>query len=66
MKKVTASPRILDVVGMQGAQRLLERLADMLAKIQKVREIVHLDAHYRFCFLLQSKLKSEHGKMEKT
>uniref|UniRef100_A0A1I7XRM1 DHC_N2 domain-containing protein n=1 Tax=Heterorhabditis bacteriophora TaxID=37862 RepID=A0A1I7XRM1_HETBA len=35
MKKVTSSPRILDVVGMQGAQRLLERLADMLSKIQK-------------------------------
>ncbi|PIC53074.1 hypothetical protein B9Z55_002925 [Caenorhabditis nigoni] len=35
MKKVSASPRILDVVNMQGAQRLLERLADMLAKIQK-------------------------------
>ncbi|CAI4230233.1 unnamed protein product [Auanema sp. JU1783] len=35
MKKVTAAPRILDVVHMQGAQRLLERLADMLAKIQK-------------------------------
>ncbi|CAB3408082.1 unnamed protein product [Caenorhabditis bovis] len=35
MKKVAASPRILDVVNMQGAQRLLERLADMLAKIQK-------------------------------
>ncbi|CAJ0934299.1 unnamed protein product, partial [Mesorhabditis belari] len=35
MKKVTAAPRILDVVMMQGAQRLLERLAEMLAKIQK-------------------------------
>ena len=35
MKKVTASPRILDIVVMQGAQRLLERLADLLAKIQK-------------------------------
>uniref|UniRef100_A0A915BJF8 Dynein heavy chain, cytoplasmic n=6 Tax=Parascaris univalens TaxID=6257 RepID=A0A915BJF8_PARUN len=35
MKKVTAAPRILDVVNMQGAQRVLERLADMLAKIQK-------------------------------
>ncbi|KJH46392.1 ATPase family protein [Dictyocaulus viviparus] len=35
MKKVTQSPRILDVVGMQGAQRLLDRLADMLSKIQK-------------------------------
>lgn len=35
MKKVTAAPRILDVINMQGAQRVLERLADMLAKIQK-------------------------------
>lgn len=35
MKKVTASPRILDVVNMQGAQRVLERLADILTKIQK-------------------------------
>ncbi|KAK5965130.1 hypothetical protein GCK32_004027, partial [Trichostrongylus colubriformis] len=35
MKKVTQAPRILDVVGMQGAQRLLDRLADMLSKIQK-------------------------------
>ncbi|KAK6731031.1 hypothetical protein RB195_007476 [Necator americanus] len=35
MKKVAQSPRILDVVGMQGAQRLLDRLADMLSKIQK-------------------------------
>uniref|UniRef100_A0AC35TT30 DHC_N1 domain-containing protein n=1 Tax=Rhabditophanes sp. KR3021 TaxID=114890 RepID=A0AC35TT30_9BILA len=35
MRKVTQSPRILDVVHLQGSQRLLERLADMLAKIQK-------------------------------
>ncbi|CAJ0586706.1 unnamed protein product, partial [Mesorhabditis spiculigera] len=35
MKKVIASPRILDIDMMQGAQRLLERLAEMLAKIQK-------------------------------
>ncbi|VDK17416.1 unnamed protein product [Anisakis simplex] len=35
MKKVTAAPRILDVVNMQGAQRVLERLADMLSKIQR-------------------------------
>lgn len=35
MKKVTSAPRILDIVNMQGAQRVLERLADMLAKIQK-------------------------------
>lgn len=32
---MTAAPRILDVVHMQGSQRLLERLADMLSKIQK-------------------------------
>ena len=32
---MTGAPRILDVVNMQGAQRMLERLADMLAKIQK-------------------------------
>lgn len=35
MKKVTAAPRILDVVHIQGAQRILERLADNLAKVQK-------------------------------
>lgn len=35
MKKVTSTSRILDIANMQGAQRLLERLADMLAKIQK-------------------------------
>ncbi|CEF66963.1 Dynein heavy chain, cytoplasmic [Strongyloides ratti] len=35
MRKVSQSPRILDVVHIQGSQRLLERLADMLAKIQK-------------------------------
>uniref|UniRef100_A0A7E4ZT92 Dynein heavy chain, cytoplasmic n=1 Tax=Panagrellus redivivus TaxID=6233 RepID=A0A7E4ZT92_PANRE len=35
MRKVSAAPRILDVVHMQGAQRLLERLAEMLAKILK-------------------------------
>lgn len=35
MKKVTSTSRILDIVNMQGAQRLLERLADMLGKIQK-------------------------------
>ena len=35
MKKVIAAPRILDVVHIQGAQRILERLADNLAKVQK-------------------------------
>lgn len=35
MKKVTAAPRVVDIVNMQGVQRLLERLADLLAKIQK-------------------------------
>ncbi|CAD5206375.1 unnamed protein product [Bursaphelenchus okinawaensis] len=35
MRKVSASPRILEVVHFQGVQRLLERLAEILAKIQK-------------------------------
>lgn len=35
MKKVSGAPRILEVINIQGAQRILERLADMLAKIQK-------------------------------
>ncbi|VBB28797.1 unnamed protein product, partial [Acanthocheilonema viteae] len=35
MKKVMSTSRILDIVNMQGAQRLLERLVDMLGKIQK-------------------------------
>lgn len=35
MKKVVSSPRILEVVNIQGVQRLLDRLADMLAQIQK-------------------------------
>ncbi|KAI1728166.1 dynein heavy chain and region d6 of dynein motor domain-containing protein [Ditylenchus destructor] len=35
MKKVAANPRILDVVNIQGAQKILERLLDMLSKIQK-------------------------------
>ncbi|KAI6221986.1 Dynein heavy chain, cytoplasmic [Aphelenchoides besseyi] len=35
MRRVSGAPRILDVVHIQGAQRLLERLADILAKIQK-------------------------------
>lgn len=35
MKKVNAAPRILEIVNIQGAQRILERLADMLTKIQK-------------------------------
>lgn len=35
MKKVSGAPRVLEVINIQGAQRILERLADMLAKIQK-------------------------------
>lgn len=35
MKKVVVSPRILEIVNMQGVQRQLERLADLLTKIQK-------------------------------
>ncbi len=36
MKKVTKAPLAVDVVALPGAQRALERLADLLAKIQKV------------------------------
>lgn len=35
MKKVTAAPRVMDVLNIQGVQRLLEKLADLLQKIQK-------------------------------
>uniref|UniRef100_A0A183BLW5 Dynein heavy chain, cytoplasmic n=2 Tax=Globodera pallida TaxID=36090 RepID=A0A183BLW5_GLOPA len=35
MRKVSAFPRILDVIHIQGVQKILERLADMLSKIQK-------------------------------
>ncbi|CAK5084784.1 unnamed protein product [Meloidogyne enterolobii] len=35
MRKVSQSPRILEVVHIQGAQKILERLADLLSKIQK-------------------------------
>ena len=35
MKKVFKSPFVLDVLGIQGVQRSLERLADLLSKIQK-------------------------------
>lgn len=35
MKRVVATPRVMDVVNFAGVQRLLERLADMLAKVQK-------------------------------
>ena len=35
MKKVSSSPRVMEIVNFQGIQRLLERLADLLAKIQK-------------------------------
>ncbi|ODM96402.1 Dynein heavy chain, cytoplasmic [Orchesella cincta] len=35
MKRVSKSPKILDVLNIQGVQRSLERLADLLGKIQK-------------------------------
>jgi dynein heavy chain 1 len=35
MKKVGKSPMVMDVLNIQGVQRSLERLADLLAKIQK-------------------------------
>ncbi|XP_070577189.1 cytoplasmic dynein 1 heavy chain 1-like [Ptychodera flava] len=35
MKKVSKSPLVLDVLNIQGVQRSLERLADLLGKIQK-------------------------------
>jgi dynein heavy chain 1 len=35
MKKVHKSPLVLDILNIQGVQKLLERLADLLAKIQK-------------------------------
>ena len=35
MKKVSKSPLVMDVVNIQGVQRQLERLADLLGKIQK-------------------------------
>lgn len=35
MKKVFKSPFVLDVLNIQGVQKSLERLADLLAKIQK-------------------------------
>ena len=35
MKKVSKSPMVMDVLNIQGIQRSLERLADLLAKIQK-------------------------------
>ena len=35
MKKVTKSPLVMDVLNIPGVQRALERLADLLAKIQK-------------------------------
>ena len=35
MKKVSKSPMVLDVLNIQGVQRSLERLADLLGKIQK-------------------------------
>ena len=35
MKKVVKSPAVLDVLNIQGVKRQLERLADMLGKVQK-------------------------------
>ena len=35
MRKVGKAPLILDVLNIQGVQRALERLADLLGKIQK-------------------------------
>jgi hypothetical protein len=35
MRKVVKSPFVLDVLNIQGVQKSLERLADLLAKIQK-------------------------------
>ena len=35
MKKVSKSPMVIDVLNIQGVQRSLERLADLLGKIQK-------------------------------
>ena len=35
MRKVNKSPLVLDILNIQGIQKTLERLADLLAKIQK-------------------------------
>lgn len=35
MKRVAKSPKVMDVLNIQGVQRQLERLADLLGKIQK-------------------------------
>lgn len=35
MKKVTAAPRVMEILNIQGVQKLLERLSDLLGKIQK-------------------------------
>lgn len=35
MKKVSKSPLVIDVLNIQGVQRQMERLADLLGKIQK-------------------------------
>lgn len=35
MRKVAKAPLVLDVLNIQGVQRALERLADLLGKIQK-------------------------------
>lgn len=35
MKKVTKSPLVMDVINIAGVQKTLDRLADLLGKIQK-------------------------------
>ncbi len=35
MRKVTKSPLVMDVLNLPGVQKSLERLADLLGKIQK-------------------------------
>jgi dynein heavy chain 1 len=35
MKKVSAKPNIIETMSIQGLQKTLERLSDMLANIQK-------------------------------
>lgn len=35
MKKVTSKPNVIETMSIQGLQKTLERLSDMLANIQK-------------------------------
>ena len=35
MKKVARTPLVIDVIAIQGVQKTLERLAELLTKIQK-------------------------------